>query len=171
MSASLIHTHPSLSRASLPPRPQVISELWAELPVMHNSPPPAVCLTHGRVHTSPSHSVLPPLPPLCPSARFTHVAACGRISLLLTLNNIPFYVWSILCIEGFQGGANDKEPTCQFRRRKRRGFDPWVGKIPWRRKCHPLQYSCLGNPMDRGAWRATVHGVTKSGTRLKWFSM
>ena len=29
-----------------------------------------------------------------------------------------------------------------------------------------LQYSCLGNPMDRGAWQATVHGVTKSQTRL-----
>ena len=32
---------------------------------------------------------------------------------------------------------------------RRHGFDPWVGKIPWRRK---WQYSCLGNPMDRGAW-------------------
>ena len=31
---------------------------------------------------------------------------------------------------------------------------------------NPLQYSCLGNPMDRGVWWATVHGVTKSGTRL-----
>ena len=32
--------------------------------------------------------------------------------------------------------------------------------------CNPLQYSCLENPMDRGAWWATVHGVTKSWTRL-----
>ena len=31
---------------------------------------------------------------------------------------------------------------------------------------NPLQYSCLGNPMDRGAWRATVHGVAKSPTQL-----
>ena len=31
---------------------------------------------------------------------------------------------------------------------------------------NPLQYSCLGNPMDRGAWQATVHGVTKSQTQL-----
>ena len=31
---------------------------------------------------------------------------------------------------------------------------------------NPFQYSCLGNPMDRGAWRATVHGVTKSQTQL-----
>ena len=31
---------------------------------------------------------------------------------------------------------------------------------------NPLQYSCLGNPMDRGAWQATVHGVAKSWTQL-----
>ena len=36
---------------------------------------------------------------------------------------------------------------------------------------HSLQYSCLENPMDRGAWRATVHGVTKSQTRLKRLSV
>ena len=45
-------------------------------------------------------------------------------------------------------------------------FHPWVEKIPWRRKWHPLQYSCLENPMDRGAWWATVQGVAKSQTRL-----
>ena len=49
---------------------------------------------------------------------------------------------------------------------KRPGFHPWVGKIPWRRNGNPLQHSCLENPMDRGARRATVHGVTKSQTRL-----
>ena len=35
----------------------------------------------------------------------------------------------------FPGGANSKEPTCQCMRHKRCGFDPWGGKIPWRRKC------------------------------------
>ena len=34
---------------------------------------------------------------------------------------------------GFPGGASGKEPTCQCRRHKRCGFNPWVGKIPWRR--------------------------------------
>ena len=34
---------------------------------------------------------------------------------------------------------------------------------------NPLQYSCLGNPMDRGAWRATVHGAAKSQTRLSTY--
>ena len=45
-----------------------------------------------------------------------------------------------------------------------------MGLIPGRERTpgggngNPIQYSCLGNPMDRGAWRATVHGVAKSGT-------
>ena len=45
-------------------------------------------------------------------------------------------------------------------------FSPWVGKIPWRRNGNPLQYSCLGNPMDRGVWQPMVHGVAKSWTWL-----
>ena len=45
---------------------------------------------------------------------------------------------------------------------KRPGFEPWVGKIPGEGNGNPLQYSCLGNPMDRGAWWATIHGVAKS---------
>ena len=39
--------------------------------------------------------------------------------------------------KGFPGGASCKESTCQCRRHKRPGFDPWVGKIPWRRKWQP----------------------------------
>ena len=51
-----------------------------------------------------------------------------------------------------------KEYTYQCRRR---GFDPWAGKIPWRRKWQPTPVSCLENPMDRKAWWATVHEVAK----------
>ena len=46
----------------------------------------------------------------------------------------------------------------------RHWFDPWVEKVPWRRKCNPLHYSFLENPMDRGAWWFIVHGVAKSWT-------
>ena len=46
-------------------------------------------------------------------------------------------------------GSDGKESACQCRERR---FDPWVGKIPWRRKWrNPLQHSFVGNPMDRGA--------------------
>ena len=49
-------------------------------------------------------------------------------------------------------------------RDKRRAFNPWVGEMPWRGHGNPLQYSCLENPMNRGAWRATVHRLAKSRT-------
>ena len=42
------------------------------------------------------------------------------------------------------------------------GSVPELGRSPGEGNGNPLQYSCLGNPMDRGAWRATVHGVAKS---------
>ena len=38
---------------------------------------------------------------------------------------------------GFPGGASGEEPTCQCRSYKKHGLDPWVGKIPWRRKWQP----------------------------------
>ena len=44
------------------------------------------------------------------------------------------------------------------------GSIPWWGKSPGEGKGYPLQYSCLEISMDRGAWRATVHGVEKSQT-------
>ena len=44
---------------------------------------------------------------------------------------------------------------------------PGSGRSPGGGNGNPLQYSCLENPMDRGAWWATVHGVAESQTRLK----
>jgi len=59
-----------------------------------------------------------------------------------------------------------KESAFQYMRHKRCEFSPWVGKILWRRAGQSIQYSCLENPMDRGAWQALVYGVTKSWTQL-----
>ena len=59
---------------------------------------------------------------------------------------------------GLPWWLSGKESAYQCRRC---GFDPWVGKILWRRNGNPLQYPCLGNPMDSGAWSTTVHGATK----------
>ena len=47
------------------------------------------------------------------------------------------------------------------------GLIPGLGRSPRGGHGYPLQYSCLENPMDRGAWRATVHRVAKSWTRLR----
>ena len=46
------------------------------------------------------------------------------------------------------------------------GSIPGSGRAPGEGHGNPLQYSCLENPMDRGAWQATVHGVAKSRTQL-----
>ena len=50
------------------------------------------------------------------------------------------------------------------------GLIPGSGRPPRGGHSNPLQRSCLENPVDRGAWRATVHRVAKSWTRLKWLS-
>ena len=51
------------------------------------------------------------------------------------------------------------------------GLIPGWGRVPGEGHGNPLQYSCLENPMDRGAWWATAHSVAQSLTRLKQSSM
>ena len=64
---------------------------------------------------------------------------------------------------GFLGGSHGKESSCSA---KDLGSIPGLGGSPGGRHGSPLQYSCLDNPMDRGAWHAAVHGVEKSWMRL-----
>ena len=66
---------------------------------------------------------------------------------------------------GFPGGT--KVPACRCRRHKRSSFHPWLERCPGGRHGNLFQYPCLENSTDRGAWQATVHGVTKSQTQLK----
>ena len=60
-----------------------------------------------------------------------------------------------------------KNPPANAGDTRDKGSFPGLGRSPGEGNGDPLQYSCLGNPMDRGAWRAMVHGVTKSQTQLK----
>ena len=71
---------------------------------------------------------------------------------------------------GLPRWLSGKEYACQCRRFRRLGFDPWVGKVPWRRKSNPLQYSCLENPhgerslvgyspRGRKEWDTTEHST------------
>ena len=54
-----------------------------------------------------------------------------------------------------------KNPPASEGDTRHKGSIPGSGRFPEGRHGNPLQYSCLGKPMDRGAWWATVHGVTK----------
>ena len=66
-------------------------------------------------------------------------------------------------IPGGGHGSDDVESACDV---GDSGSIPGLGKIPGVGNGNPLQHSCLENPMDRGTWWATVHGVAKSQTRL-----
>ena len=58
--------------------------------------------------------------------------------------------------EGFSGGSVVKNPPASS---EDVGLIPGSGRSPGEGNGNPLQHSCLGNPMDRGAWQAIVHGV------------
>ena len=64
---------------------------------------------------------------------------------------------------GFPGGSDSKESACNV---GDWGSIPGSGRSPGEGNGNPLLYSCLENPMDRGAWWVAVHGTTKSQTRL-----
>ena len=64
---------------------------------------------------------------------------------------------------GFPGSSAGKESACNAGDLR---SVPRLGRSPGEGIGYPLHYSCLENPMDRGAWRATVHGVTNSQTPL-----
>ena len=66
-------------------------------------------------------------------------------------------------------GSNDKESACDIGGvdQTHMGFILGSGRSPGGGNGYSFQFSCLENPMDRGAWQATVHGVAKSWTRLK----
>ena len=70
----------------------------------------------------------------------------------------------------FPSGSKVKNPPANARDIRDAGWIPASGRCPGRRNDNPLWYSCLENPMDRGAWWAAVHRVTESQTWLKRLS-
>ena len=75
---------------------------------------------------------------------------------------ICFFPSSVLVVKNPPANAGDVRDA---------GSISGLGRFPEGEHGNPLQYSCLENPMDRGTWWATVHGVAKSWTRLKQLSM
>jgi len=73
-------------------------------------------------------------------------------------NKITFLIYILQIIIDIPGSSDGKELACNA---GGWGLIPGLGRSPVERNSNPLQYSCLGNPMDRVAWQATVHGVTE----------
>ena len=74
-----------------------------------------------------------------------------------------FFPLQSYAIKGLPRWLSGKESAC---RAGDTGFIPGLARSPGEGNGNPLQYSCLGNPMDRGDWRAIVHGVTRVGHDL-----
>ena len=77
---------------------------------------------------------------------------------------MEIFEWLILCdtvnlSRGFPGGSDGKQSACNA---GDPGSIPGSGKSPGEGNGYAFQYSYLENPLDKGVWRATVHGVTKS---------
>ena len=70
---------------------------------------------------------------------------------------------NLMHLMGFPGGSDGKESACNA---VDWGLIPRARRSPGEGNGYPLQYSCLENPMDRGAWQATVHRDAKSQTQL-----
>ena len=75
-----------------------------------------------------------------------------------------------LFLWGFPDGTSGKESTNQCRRLKRHELNPWLGKSPGEGHGNPLQYSCLENPMDRGAWK-TIQSMGSQRVRHDWINL
>ena len=73
-----------------------------------------------------------------------------------------FYIY-IYIYNGLPSGSEGKESACNA---GDPGQIPRWGRPPGEGNGNPLQYSCLENPVDRGAWQATVHGAVQSQTQL-----
>ena len=88
--------------------------------------------------------------------------AKGILHKIILLNSyVTLIMTNDLC--GLPRWLRGKESTCQA---GDMGSIPGSRRFPGEGNGNTFQYSCLGNPMDRGAWQATVHRVTKSWTRL-----
>ena len=80
---------------------------------------------------------------------------CIYLYILYAINNIIWTSWVVLVVKNLPANAGDIRDA---------GSIPGLGRSPGGGHGNPLQYSCLKNPMDRGAWWAMVHGVSQSDT-------
>ena len=89
------------------------------------------------------------------------------IAIIIKGMCVCVHIYICMYIYGLPWCLSGKESTCQCRRRR---FDSWVGKIPWRRKWQPTPVLLLGKSHGQRSWWAAVHGVTKSQTQLNTHS-
>ena len=125
-------------------------------PVLYSRFSLVIYFIHCSVYMSiPISQFLPPpsLPAWCPYIG----SLCHLCRVVWRVEYIYVYI-----AYGLLGGSDCKESTCNTRDL---GSITGSGRLPGERHGNPLQYSCLENFMDRGAWRARGHGVSQSLTQ------
>ena len=100
-----------------------------------------------------------------PTDHFLNVSPPLLYTVIFIINQVPLHMW--VCFQGFLGGLEGKASAYNA---GDPGSIPESGRSPGEGNGTPLQNSCLENPMDGGAWKAAVHGVAKSQTRLSDFT-
>ena len=80
--------------------------------------------------------------------------------------NYSWIIYPLYIYNGFPGGSGVKNTPANTGDSGDASLIPGLGRSPGGGRDNSLQYSCQRNPMERGAWQATVHGVTKSWTQL-----
>ena len=103
----------------------------------------------------------------CSSLFMGHVFKCLNRPKQITCSGPDSMQEGITQWYDFPGGSDSKEPGFS---EGDPGLIPRLGRSPGEGNGNPLQYSCLKNLMDGGAWQATVHGVAKSWTQLSDFT-
>ena len=121
-----------------------------------------ISASHTRCWLWTGASQLPPLKRMWPDQGLQRQG--HRWSAYLLPNSLRICCVSSIYFQGFPGGASDKEPAEDIRDLH---SIPGLGRSPGGGHGNPFWHSFLENPMDRGAWQATVHRVTNSRTQLK----
>ena len=99
-----------------------------------------------------------------PATKNRQVHVPAGVSATETISDI---YWALTVRKGLPCGSNGKQSACNV---GDLGSFPGLGRSSGEGNGNPLQYSCLENPIDIGAWWATVDGVAKSQTRLSDFT-
>ena len=104
---------------------------------------------------------------ICISGSWWWIGRLGVLRFMGSQRVGPDWATDLIWSEDFPSSSKGKESACN---EGDLGSIPGLGRSPGEGHGNRLQYSCLENSMDRGAWWATGHRVTKSRTRLKWLT-
>ena len=128
-----------------------------------------------KPYSNRPHSEVPPSLPFYLMLTLKHLRSTWYKEIIITFPSITCFSIPVMVLPAWLPRASQvalevKNLPASAGDVRDGGSIPGSGRSPGEGHSNPLQYCCLENPVNRGAWRATVHGVAKSQTRLKQLS-